>query len=482
MNITSTVFGFDNELAEEVRQFEDLTLAAVYHETEEIDGVRWHAVTITMGERKAIFRCGGAKTALNATDQKRMDKHAAKRACYQALCALSGKTQPWGSLTGVRPTALLRSLINKGREKEFIEIYGVHPRKYELAKAIIGVQEAMMKGVDKNAVCVYVGIPFCVSRCSYCSFPGRIAKPGEMEAYVAALLLEMDAAAQVIRMKKVPVTSVYIGGGTPTSLPVALLEKILNRIRRHFGEACEITLEAGRPDTIDKDKLSAARTNGVSRICINPQTMVNTTLQRIGRNHTANDVEQALDLARGMGFSHINMDVIAGLPGETAEDFSYTLSCIRKMAPSALTCHTLSIKRGSELALQEYTLCATETVSAMVEKARTCAGSMGMHPYYMYRQKYMAGNLENVGYAQAGKECLYNVAMMDDMLPVMGLGVGAMSKVIIGDLIVRKTNPRDVFVYLERLENVLEQKRCFYGVDKGNAAVYNMQNGNEEDR
>ncbi len=482
MNITTPMKGMQNELAEEVRQYGDLDGATIRHEIETLNEISQHTVTVTLNGREAVGRCSGAVSIMDAREQKRIDKHAAKRACYLALCDLTDKTQPWGSLTGVRPTALLRSLIQKGKEDDFTGFYDVHPHKYQLAKHIIDVQDALMKKVDRDAVCVYIGIPFCISRCSYCSFPGRIAKKGEMETYVDALIREMDAVGQAIRAHEFPIASIYIGGGTPTSLPTQLLEKLLRHMQSCFGAVEEITLEAGRPDTLNADKLSAAKRFGVTRICINPQTMVDQTLKRIGRLHTAKDVEQAIELARSLEFSHINMDIIAGLPGETEKDFEYTLSCLRDMAPSALTCHTLSLKHGSKLLLQQHTLCDTDVVSNMVEQARSCAHSMGMEPYYMYRQKYMAGNLENVGYAKIGNACLYNVAMMDEMLPVMGLGVGAMGKYMVGDLIVRKPNPRDIFVYQKRLESILDQKRDFYGVDKKNTAVYNMQNGNDEDR
>lgn len=481
MNITTPLRGMQNDLSEEVRQFFHEDDINVRHIMEDTGGVHLHTVTITVGDRQAQIRCEGARENMESRAKTRADKHAAKRACYRALCALSGQTQPWGSLTGVRPTVLLRALMRAGRQNAFTQEYDVQPNKYELAREIIDIQESLMRHVEQDAVCVYIGIPFCISRCSYCSFPGRIAKKGEMEAYIKALLLEMDAAKEAIEAHRSPIASVYIGGGTPTSLPVTLLEKLLAHTRACFPKAPEFTLEAGRPDTLDRDKLRVAGEYGVNRICINPQTMVDRTLQRIGRSHTAADIENAVDMAKHAGFNHINMDIIAGLPGETQSDFYTTLSRIRNMAPAAFTCHTLSLKRGSRLLLKNHTLCDTKTASIMVDRARSCAHEMGMHPYYMYRQKYMAGNLENVGYAKAGQECVYNVAMMDEMLPVMGLGVGAVGKVISGDVIRRIPNPRDLFVYLERLDRIVQQKRRFYGVDKEIPSVYNNSNGNDED-
>ncbi len=481
MNITTPMKGLQNELAEEVRQFCLIEPIDVYHEITQSDGCSWHTVRVQNAGRTASAQVCGAYAYEEYWEQKRKDKRAAKLACYSALCVLNETSQPWGSLTGVRPTALLRQLVRKGQDSLFVDFYGVAPPKFELAKKILSVQDDVMSSVDANAICLYIGIPFCVTRCSYCSFPGRIAKRGEMEAYVDALLREMDAAAQCIAQSGHPIAAIYIGGGTPTSLPLPLLEKLLDKTEI-FGSVPEITLEAGRPDTLDADKLQCAKRHGVNRLCINPQTMADRTLVRIGRSHSAEDVEEAVRLAQSAGFSHINMDIIAGLPGESIDDFDYTLSRIMALNPSSFTCHTLSIKRGSRLQMEQHDLCDAKTVGEMVDRARTCAQSMGMDPYYMYRQKYMAGNLENVGYAKAGDACVYNIAMMDEMRSIMALGVGSVGKLLCGNLIVRKPNPRDLFVYLQRIESILEQKRTFFCIDNGNAAVYNNQNDDDEDR
>ncbi len=479
MIIETPMKGLQNELAEEVRQFSLLEPIAVYHEIDVLDGRFWHTVRVVTGEKYASERVCGASGTEEYWEQKRLDKRAAKLACYRALCYLAESKQPWGSLTGVRPATLLRQLEKKGQENLFVDYYGVDPHKYNLAKQIINVQDTAMAQIEPDSICLYIGIPFCVTRCSYCSFPGRIAKKGEMEAYADALLLEMDAARESTRGRTI--AAVYIGGGTPTSLPLPLLEKLLKKLEE-FGGIKEITLEAGRPDTLDTDKLACAMQHGVNRLCINPQTMSDETLVRIGRSHTAQAVEDAFSLAQSIGFSHINMDIIAGLPGETTEDFAHTLSKIRELSPSSFTCHTLSIKRGSRLQSEQHLLCDAKTVGVMVEMARDTACGMGMEPYYMYRQKYMAGNLENVGYAKPGCACVYNIAMMDEMLSVMALGVGSVGKLLWGNLIVRKPNPRDLYVYLDRLPNILEQKRGFFCIDNGNTRVYNNPNDDDEDR
>ena len=369
-----------------------------------------------------------------------------------------------------------------GEEARFADWYLVAPDKAALSGDIVRLQNDIMQTVRLDAVCIYIGIPFCTTRCSYCSFPARVAKEGEMEAYVAALLSEMQAAARALKSGGLHPVSVYIGGGTPTSLPAHLLAQVLESVAAHFGKAAECTLEAGRPDTLDMEKLSIAKKTGVTRLCINPQTMVDRTLRAIGRRHSAKEFLTAVEKAKNAGFARINMDIIAGLPGESAADFAATLGHIEALKPSAFTCHTLSLKRGSRLKTANHDLCDAQTAARMVDDARRSAQRLGMQPYYLYRQKYMAGNLENVGYAVPGFACLYNIAMMDELLPVMGLGVGAVSKLLKGDLILREANPRDLFVYLERQEHVARSKERLFCVDKGQNAVYNVANGDDEER
>lgn len=482
MEIQTEIAHFENDLAEEVRLF-GLSDVCVSHQVQRsAGGATTHRVTVQCGAQSAENTQPGAPAGISdALEIKRLDKRAAKLACYLSLCALTGQTQPWGSLTGVRPTKLLRELQRSGQEELFTELYRVEPHKAELARTILQVQRQAMRGIDENAVCLYVCVPFCVTRCSYCSFPGRIAKKGEMEAYVPALVQEIACAAETIAARGVPVCAIYVGGGTPTSLPFPLFQTVLSALRQHFPQQVEFTLEAGRPDTIDADKLRLARDLGVTRLCVNPQTMVDETLRRIGRAHTAQQVMETVALARSLGFEKINMDLIAGLPGEGEREFAHTLDKVRQIAPSSLTCHTLCIKRGSRLRDMQHQLCEGEVVSAMVERARDLAGELGLRPYYMYRQKYMAGNLENVGYARPGNACIYNIAMMDELRDVMALGMGAVGKYMEGGLIVRKANPKDLALYLARLPQILQNQRAFFSVDNRKMPVYNDQNGDDEE-
>lgn len=483
MEITTAIEHFENDLAEEVRLFGLSDVRVVHQVRRPAQGASEHLVTVTQGDRSAQNTQPGAPMGVSdALEIKRLDKRAAKLACYLSLCELTGQTQPWGSLTGVRPTKLLRELQLRGQERLFTDLYRVEPHKAELARTILQVQQQAMCGIDEKAVCLYVCIPFCVTRCSYCSFPGRIAKKGEMEAYIPALVKEIACAAETIAARGVPVCAIYIGGGTPTSLPLPLFCELLTALRRHFPQRVEFTLEAGRPDTIDADKLRLARDVGVTRLCVNPQTMVDETLKRIGRAHTAQQVIDTVALARSLGFDKINMDLIAGLPGEGEADFVHTLQKVRQIAPSSFTCHTLCIKRGSRLRDMQHQLCEGEVVSSMVERARALSGELGLLPYYMYRQKYMAGNLENVGYAKPGNACVYNIAMMDEMRDVMALGMGAVGKYMENGLIVRKANPKDLALYLARLPQILQNQRAFFSVDNRKAPVYNDQNGDDEEK
>lgn len=459
--IRTPVEHFENELAEEARLFSLSDDVCIVHEVEETVIGTAHRVTVTWKQNSEYAVCQGAPHTADALEKKRINKRAAKWAAYQALRKLTGQEQPWGSLTGVRPTKLLAELQKQGNETDFVDFYGVQPNKYDLARQILHVQEKAMQNVPQNAICVYVCVPFCVTRCSYCSFPGRIAKKGEMEAYLNALEKEISHAGECIGRQGIPIAAVYIGGGTPSSLPQPLFERLLQATSKAFVNQNEFTVEAGRPDTIDRAKLIAAKEAGVTRLCVNPQTMVQATLERIGRRHTPQQIVETVELARALGFTSINMDIIAGLPGETLADFRQTLRAIEKIAPSGLTCHTLSIKRGSRLRETGYIAANTE-VAQMVDEARGLAQELGLEPYYMYRQKYMAGNLENVGYTRPGNACIYNIAMMDELRSVMALGVGSVGKWIQGDRIERRPNPKDLHLYLQRIDRICEQKDTFF--------------------
>ena len=347
---------------------------------------------------------------------KKIEKRVLKLACYRLLKQLyPDVSTPWGSLTGIRPTKLFRELAGEGglpyARAMFLDVFGVSPEKTELAENICGVQEPVLNSVAETDVDIYVGIPFCQTKCLYCSFPSEVLKnPAHLAPYLDALKRDAAAGAKLARERGIRTRAFYMGGGTPTVLGAGQLEELLTYLYGQYGLLGEErTVEAGRPDTIDREKLETLKRMGITRISINPQTMNDETLRRVGRAHTAADAEHAYWLAREIGFDSINMDLIAGLPGETAADMRASCERILRLAPDCLTVHSLAVKRSSRLkteraAVREVPeLTAAAEVEAMTRFGADCARTMGMRPYYLYRQKYMSGNLENVGYAYAGE-------------------------------------------------------------------------------
>jgi oxygen-independent coproporphyrinogen-3 oxidase len=308
---------------------------------------------------------------------------------------------------------------------------------------------------------VYIGIPFCTTRCAYCSFSsGEIGDGSLIAPYMAALEKEMRACTEILQRSGRTIRALYIGGGTPTALPEEAFAALLENTVFLFPGATEYTVEAGRPDTLTRSKLKAIRDAGISRISINPQTMNDRTLEIIGRAHTAQQVREAYALAREERIPHINMDVIAGLPGETEKDFARTMEEAGKLHPESLTVHTLAIKRSSKMSLENHPLPDGEMTAKMVELGRETARDMGMQPYYLYRQKYMAGNLENTGYALPGHACLYNVDIMEETSHILAMGAGGISKRIWPEEghITRAPNVSNIPDYLNRVDEMIRRK------------------------
>ena len=352
-----------------------------------------------------------------------------KRQLYFLLSRILKMSFPWGSLTGIRPTQVARELSS---EEEMQEIYGVRSDKAHLAFLTKEREDAVLSETPSDALHVYIGIPFCPSRCSYCSFIAQEAprKTEILPAYVDAVLMELDLVLPKITSK---IETLYVGGGTPTVLPEVLFEKFMRGVLSHpeFKEVKEICVEAGRPDTITERKLAVLMELGVRRICINPQTLCDATLQRVGRKHSAKDFADAFEMARKMGFSVINTDLIAGLPGETTEEFCSSLMRIIKLRPENVTVHALSKKRRSSLSRKEVVRTedhGTKRVEDMLSFSSQKLIEAGYKPYYMYKQKDTIGGHENIGYCLDGGECIYNVAMMSDLRSVLSFGAGGMSK------------------------------------------------------
>lgn len=404
-------------------------------------------------------------------DRKRQEKRAEKRAVYALMQRIQPMEMPWGSLTGIRPTKLLRELCGRVGEREavrqFAEVFSVRADKLRLAATINAVQKPFLESVRLNDVDIYIGIPYCKTRCLYCSFGAEIAKKNAIAEYLPYLFRDIENGARLVRDYGYHVRAVYLGGGTPTVLSAVELDALLTHFETQYGGyGTECTVEAGRPDTITREKLQVLRDHGVGRISINPQTMSDETLRRIGRAHTAEQIKEAFALARSMGFDSINMDLIAGLPGETVADFERTLAEIKELRPDNLTVHTLAIKRSSRLKdqLDKYPLPARADVETMIGMGFLTARELGLWPYYMYRQKYQNGNLENVGYAEEGKLCVYNIDMMEETTSILAHGAGAMTKRVFGgqNRVERIPNPKDVPTYGAKLDTLDAAKRMLF--------------------
>lgn len=411
----------------------------------------------------------------DSQEEKRLHKRQQKLAFYHALKGATRRQPPWGSLTGVRPTRLLYEQmegtgdLNQATER-LIKVFDVSRPKAELLQRIVQVQQGLPQAM-KDQVDVYIGIPFCTSRCRYCSFISQEVGDGRLlPGYVEALCQELEGLIRLMSRHGLRARTVYMGGGTPTSLNQEQLTQVLAAAKPLVMQAEEVTVEAGRPDTITAGKLQVLKGAGVGRISINPQTMFDDTLLRMGRNHTKAQTESAFYLARQAGLSNINMDLIAGLPGEDAGMFSKTLSWVLDLNPESVTVHTLAIKRSSRMHQFQETAGEGTPVEEMVDQAHERLRLAGYQPYYLYRQKHMAGNLENTGYAKPGYACLYNLGMMEENTTVLSVGAGSMSKRVWPDRsrILRAPNIKNVLHYINRVDEMLNRKDALMqGVGKG---------------
>lgn len=376
---------------------------------------------------------------------------------------------PWGLITGIRPGKIVREMYESGSsiseiKKHFIDFYECCEKKTNLALQVALREQELIKTMPQNSVSLYIGIPFCPTRCLYCSFTSQSIKFSNTltEPYMDALCKEIKYTADLLKNNGLSIDTVYIGGGTPTALSEKQLDRLLYETANNFdlSKIREYTLEAGRPDTINEEKLKIIRSYGISRISINPQTMNQKTLDIIGRRHTPEDIIRTYEMAVKCGFTHINTDLIAGLPDETEADFDYTLKEIRKLNPQSVTVHTMSIKRGSYLdeKYSMYTPSAANTVNNMLSAADNMMKLMNKSPYYMYRQKNMLGNLENVGYCDKGHECLYNIYIMEEVQSIYAIGAGASTKIIDGSKIDRIFNVKEVSEYINRIDEMIARK------------------------
>ena len=396
-------------------------------------------------------------------------RHAVGACFFLAAQAVSGVRPPWGMLTGVRPDKPATAALAAGRTPEetrawMERFYYVSPDRAALAVETASAALRASCRLERRDIAVYVGIPFCPTRCAYCSFVsadvGRALKL--VDPYVEALLEEVRRTGQVLEQAGLRVRTLYVGGGTPTTLSASQLDRLLAAAEAHLPLAgCrEMTVEAGRPDTITREKLEVLREHGIERISINPQTMSDQVLQAIGRRHTARDIREAFCTAREVDFACINMDLIAGLPQDSVEGFRDSLEEVLALRPENITVHTLAMKKGSRLMEEGGALPSGEETARMVDLSLEALEGAGYRPYYLYRQKYMSGGLENVSWCLPGTENHYNIIMMEELQSVLSLGAGGVTKLVdrSSGRIVRLTNPKYPHDYLAMSAKVLEQK------------------------
>lgn len=400
-------------------------------------------------------------------NEEAAERIAAKRAFYKLLSSLSNKSLPWGILTGIRPVKISAALRASGLSSEevkeiLINGYLFDKDKADIAVQISSIQAPLVDSFKGKTYSLYIGIPFCPTRCSYCSFPSLSAVKfrSQMDQYVDTLIKEINYICKIMNGWRLD--SVYIGGGTPTTLPKYLMERLLYEVRILFESSYELTVESGRPDTIDYEYLKLFKQYGVDRISINPQTMNINTLKLIGREHTPDDIVTAYNLAKEIGINIVNMDLIAGLPGEGPDDVRRTLDKLKALNPDNLTVHTLSLKKGSRLLEDNNAslVLDAENVSEMLKLTSEFAAEVGMIPYYLYRQKQILGNYENIGYSRPENMCVYNVAIMEEKQTIMAAGMGSVSKIYdeTTEAIKRIPNPKDFTGYITRVTELIMRR------------------------
>ena len=399
----------------------------------------------------------------------RLTRRTLQRAFYLAATDCLGTEPPWGMLSGVRPVklptrAMEAGMTPKQAEAELRDRYRVSPDRRRLAMDCAMASLAVKRSLKPEEVSLYVGIPFCPTRCAYCSFISSSGSANKLiPAYLEGLFSEIEAAGEALGAAGRTVRSVYIGGGTPTTLSADQLSALLERLNAAFRikPGTEFTVEAGRPDTITRDRLAAIKAGGGTRISVNPQTMSDAVLAAIGRNHRAEDVLRACALAREADAGLINMDLIAGLPGDTETGFRGSLEEVVALGPENITVHTLALKRGARLRQEDAVLPGGKAVSAMLDFAWARLRQEGYVPYYLYRQKFMSGSLENVGWCLPGTESVYNICMMEELHTVLSLGAGGVTKTVAAGCVKRLANPKYPQEYIRTIDRIVQEKRCF---------------------
>ena len=412
--------------------------------------------------------------SLSGTDYEKegQRRHAVAVCFFLAVQALTGCTPPWGMLTGVRPDKPVTAALSRGQSPgEALALleqsYFVTPERAALALETGALALEAARGLDERDIAVYVGIPFCPTRCSYCSFVSQSVERdfSLVNPYVDALVAEIRAGGRMVKEQGLRCRAFYMGGGTPTTLTAEQMDRVLTAFEESFdlSRCREITVEAGRPDTITPEKLAVLRAHGVTRVSVNPQTMEDHVLRAIGRRHSAGDIEAAMELVAKYSFPHVNMDLIAGLPEDSPEGFRRSLDRCLSFGTDNVTVHTLALKKGSRILLEGLSIPGAEAVGEMVDYASATLRRAGYSPYYLYRQKYMSGSFENVGWHSGGAECWYNIYIMSELCSILSFGAGGSTKMVeFGtNHIERVFNPKYPREYTERPEKLLANQAAF---------------------
>lgn len=410
---------------------------------------------------------------LSEKEQFKTIRNAVSHVYLQVLQDCTGMKQKWGILTGVRPTKLLHKAMQEGKSKEEAHQklktdYLITDEKIKLMQEIVDRQLAIVPDLYnlQNEVSIYIGIPFCPTKCAYCTFPAYAinGRQGSVDSFLGGLHYEMRKIGEWLKGNNVKITTVYYGGGTPTSITAEEMDMLYEEMYTTFPDVNkirEVTVEAGRPDTISPEKLEVLKKWKIDRISVNPQSYTQETLKAIGRHHTVDETIEKFHLARQMGMNNINMDLIIGLPGEGVEEFTHSLNETEKLLPESLTIHTLSFKRASEMTKnkQRYKVASRDEIVKMMDLGEMWTREHNYHPYYLYRQKNILGNLENVGYSLPNQESIYNIMIMEEQQTIIGLGCGAASKFIAKDgKITHFANPKDPKTYNESFEDYTDKK------------------------
>lgn len=465
MNIITNGHSFEDAVRQILQLFFDLNSDFTAESVLQIDENLYIAkAKVTLGEKTAE---GEIKATL-FSPEKRQISDLVKKSVFFACKKLSDMPTPWGISTGIRPAKTARMMLDENKTDEEIlrymeEEFFVTPKKAQLSLDVAKTEFELLKNREENTVSLYLGVPFCPTRCAYCSFISQAVAHNQkfVKPYVEALLKEIEETSRMAESFGYKAETIYFGGGTPTTLSPEDLDRLIKRVKSCFDVTVlrEFTVEAGRPDTFTDEMLAVLWENGVNRISINPQTMNQKTLDKIGRRHSVEDTIKAFEMTRKYDFS-INADLIAGLPEESTEDFRKTVEEVCALSPHAVTVHTMYLKRAARLISDFEKLRFAKDMDSMVQLSYDYLTEKGYNPYYLYKQKNTLGNLENVGFSKQGHESLYNIFIMEEIQTILAMGGGASTKMVKGDRIERVFNPKEASDYINRIDEIIEKKKA----------------------